>query len=336
MSSVSFSIIQSGTNIGAAIRSGDTVVLKVIQSLAGGKWQVSHNGKLFAISSMVRLEPGQWLRARAEVSGQKILLHLISASTSETETSHKSSPGIMRADSSGFLLEAFKRAGLRIDGTLFERAKAIFRKSREKNRTTASVITSLAEKRIAPETDFVDFITELLDSNGGNRKKKQNTYGEKRKRREVSAESVKRKLMSQLVRASQNDGLLQLFNHMKGEKGSWILLPFNLEENSREVSGVIRLRIDASGKYSQIGINAATDEAKYTFSLPWPVMQSTSCKVRCSDDVLLQKFFNRLDELPEKLRNLVSINDDNSIEDKTFDNLYLERAGDYGGVDELA
>ena len=74
---VSLHIISSGSNVGDAIRSGDKLVLKVIQQLAGGKWQVSHDGKLLVVQSRIRLEPGQLVQTRAEISGNKILLHLM-------------------------------------------------------------------------------------------------------------------------------------------------------------------------------------------------------------------------------------------------------------------
>jgi hypothetical protein len=45
---------------------------------------------------------------------------------------------------------------------------------------------------------------------------------------------------------------------------------------------------------------------------------------------------SRSNALPEKLRNLVSINDDNSTEDEEIDRLHLEHVQSYEGVNELA
>ncbi len=337
MSSISFSVIQARNDVGAAIKSGDTVVLKVIQSLAGGKWQVSQNGKLLAIRSTVNLVPGQWIRARAEVSGKSILLHLVSMSESKPRELLSAPSEVLGGKETEFLLLAFRRAGLHVDNALFARAKKVFKRISKQNRTSAAVIAALAEKDISPDPGVVDHIAGLLEwSNKDQRRWSRKERSDDERAAKDTVESIKKKLMSQVERSTEEDGLLQLFNHVKGEGESWILIPYSMSENNRQVEGIIRLRIDKSGQIKRICMDTTTDETTFSFSFNWPVTTSGMVKVGCSDPQALKIFFDRRGELPEKLRNLSSINDDNSIDGEGFDLLSLEHVQDYGRINKFA
>lgn len=337
MSSISFSIIQARNDVGAAIKSGDTVVLKVIQSLAGGKWQVSQNGKLLAIRSTVDLVPGQWIRARAEVSGNSILLHLITMS----ETQPREAPFVQAEGAAGkdaeFLLLAFKRAGLSVDSTFFFSAKKVFKQIGKQNRTTAAILAALAEKGILPDPGLVDYIGGILEW-GSNRQREghRKDQSDSENTSEHTVESIKEKLKSHVERSADEDGLLQLFNHVKGKGESWILIPYSMVENTRHVEGVIRLRIDRYGEIKRLCMDATHDKASFSFSFDWPVSTSGIVKIGCSDPQTLRKFFEMRGELPEKLRNLRSINDDNNIEGEGIDLLNLEPVPNYGRINTLA
>ncbi len=337
MQAVSFSIIQTPGNVGAEIRSGDTVALKVIRPLAGGKWQVSFGGKLLAIRSTVNLVPGQWIHTRAQVNGRNVILHLLSISDSRLPNNGGAVVSGSHPGGESVLLQAFRRAGLHVDNQLLEGAKTVFDNARRKTRTTASVIAALAEKHISPETGFVDYITGVLENPDNRRRKNTDREGEGKGKPSLSdVESIREKLKSHIERSAGEDGLLQLFNHVTGGGESWVLIPYAIRERNREVTGVIRLRINREGRIRRVGIDASTQDALFTCSLDWPIAESSPVKVGCSDKKLLKVFVERSNELPQKLRNLVSISDDNSIEDEGLDFLNLEPARFLDGVNEFA
>ena len=85
-----------------------------------------------------------------------------------------------------------------------------------------------------------------------------------------------------------------------------------------------------------MALDASTGDAAYVINAHWPISPDTAIEIGCSDAGLVQEFIRRSGELPEKLRNLDSINDDNSIDEDGFDGVALEEVTPYGGVDEFA
>ena len=338
MSSVSFSLIQAGVKAGAEIRSGDTVVLKVIKPLAGGKWQVSHNGKLLTIESAVELKAGLIIRTKASTSGTHILLRLIQkpASPALSGLSVASGNAIRDRNLAEAVYQAFQKAGLRIDTPLFKMAQATFAKTTNKNRTMASILAAFAEKDISPETGSVDYIADVLDRDG-----ESNGETPRRRSKHEGAETQNQKslieqLRQQVEMPGSSETPLHLFNHMKGKDETWILLPYSVNNGGCEVSGTIRLRVGRSGDIRKVAFDAASGPSPYTFAFDWPFAGGDTVKVNCSDKNMLRAFLRRADELPEKLRNLDSINDDNNIEDDCFDGLALEKISTVEGVDKFA
>ena len=326
MPSVSFSLIQAGVKTGAEIKSGDAVVLKVIKPLAGGRWQVSHNGKLLTIESTVELTAGQIIRTKASTSGAHILLRLMQnpASPSSDSLSRLSGGVVREHNLTETIIQAFQRAGLRVDTPLFKMAKATFVKTAKKSRTTASIIAAFAEKDISPETGPVDYIAGILDSDaksGGETPRRRSRRGGAEKQ---NLKSLVEQLKLQIETPGRGETPLQLFNHLKGKDETWVLLPYSVKQSGCEVTGTIRLRVGRSGDIRRVALDASAGKTPYTFTFGWPYTEGDAVKVDCPDKSMLRAFMRRADELPEKLRNLDSINDDNNIEDDCLDGLALE------------
>lgn len=338
MPSVSFSIVRPGVKAAAEIKPGDSVVLRVVKSLSGGKWQVSHNGKLFVVGATIKLEPGQIIRTRAERSGNRIILRQNQSNTAETANRMGQLPGGPAAEGPpiDLLLRAFQKIGLQIDTLLFRKAREAFLKSANRSRTTAAVLAALAEKNLSPDIGIADYISSILDRDGGSsadgERKRRNRRGSK----EANVEPIIDQLKLQFETPGNEDSPLQLFNHLKGKSETWILLPYSINRNGVGLSGTIRLRVDRSGKIRRVAFDASAGPSPYTVSFDWPFADGDPISVGCADNGMLKNFLRRQSELPEKLRNLDSINDDNSSEGSYYDSIALERTNTVEGVDRFA
>ncbi|MBN1685962.1 MAG: hypothetical protein JW852_04860 [Spirochaetales bacterium] len=340
MPPVSFSIIQSQGNISPAIRSGDTVVLEVLRELSAGKWRVSHNGRVMTIQSTVRLEPGKWIRTKAEITANRVLLHVAPERGQAPERTNGLFPrGVFDADKvKEMLVLAFRRAGLPIDTPVFKRSMEVFGGTRKKNSTTASVLSALAEKNISPDTGIVDYVLGLFEGfcdpdDGSSQRRNRNRKDEDDP---VDVCSLARQLKEQVETPAGKDETLHLFNHLKGNRESWVLIPYALKQASRDVTGTLRLRVSDTGDIKKLAMDASTEGSVFTFSMPWPIDDKSVITVGCNETALLQEFVRRSEELPKKLRNLSSINDDNSIDRDRFDCLALEEVEPFAGVDKFA
>ncbi len=338
MSNVSFSFIQTGVKAGSEIKSGDTVVLKVIKSLTGGRWQVSHDGRLLIIESTVKLKAGQVIRTKASTSGARVILRLARNPLRQPAGNVTTAAGRSIRDNTfaKTIMLAFKRSGLRVDTPLYRSAKATFFKLADRSRTAASVLAALAEKDISPETNLVDFVTPMLGGDG--------EAGEGAPRHRSNHDdsgpsnlsSIIEQLKIQIETPAEEENPLHLFNHLKGKVESWILLPYKVKQGGLEVSGTIRLRVGRSGDIRRVAFDASAGRFPYMCTFSWPFAEGDAVKVGCADKSMLRLFTRRANELPEKLRNLKSINDDNSSEDDLFDGLALEGIIPVEGVDKFA
>jgi hypothetical protein len=232
--------------------------------------------------------------------------------------------------------QAFLNSGLRTDTPIFKRAQAVFSRMSNKSKTAAGVLAALAEKGIIPELGLVDYITETFcgygKSDGGTRRQK------KREQRgdEPGFQSIVTQLKLQIETPGSQDSLLHLFNHLKGKGESWVLLPYKVSSKGREVGGTIRLRIGEAGKINRVAMDALSEKSPFAVSFRWPFAAGDAITVRSTDKRALSSFASRVGELPEKLRNLNSIIDDNIIEEGRFDGLSLEDDTRARGVDSFA
>ncbi len=338
MPSVSFGIIQTGVKAGAEIRPGDTVMLKIIKPLAGGKYQVSHNGRPLIVDSNVELKAGQVIRTKASTSGPHLLLRLLQNPTSPVmENSSRQFMSPIREHSLvEALVQAFQKAGLSVDTPMFGKAKAAFAKAANKTRTAARILAALAEKDISPENSVADYITSILGSDTKSGENTPRRRGNRDGAETPNLKSLIEQLKLQIETPDDRESPLHLFNHLKGKDESWILLPYNVKQSGSEVTGTIRLRVGRSGDIRRVALDAFAGRTPYTVAFNWPLADGEAVKVGCADKGMLRAFFSRANELPEKLRNLDSINDDNNIEDDCFDGLALEKISTIEGVDKFA
>ncbi len=339
MSPVSFSIIGPRGSVGAAIRSGDTVVLRVVRHLAGSNWQVTYRGELLSIKSTVDLKVGARIRTKAEISGNRVMLRLIPEPGQEAGVSRRLLTGgpFTAERSTEVLIQAFRRAGLRIDTGIFRKAREVLEKTKRGSRTVAGVLAALAEKNITPEPGTVDYISGLLDTFAENQGETPQRQPQQKKNNEnqVDLESLVNQLKLQVETPASREGPIHLFNHISGSDESWILIPYVLRQEVGEVSGVIRLRVERNGKIRRIAMDASVENVTYAFSFGWPMDENDVIKVGCTDQHSLKEYINRSSELPEKLRNLDSILDDNSIEEGLLDGLALESVSSFERFDKL-
>ena len=83
-------------------------------------------------------------------------------------------------------------------------------------------------------------------------------------------------------------------------------------------------------------MDALAGDDRFMFSMVWPMSKNCVIRIGCSEKNRLREFMKRAKELPEKLRNLSSVNDDNSIEGDGIDGLSLEELEPFEGVDKFA
>ncbi|MFW5768875.1 MAG: hypothetical protein ACOCYA_02355 [Spirochaetota bacterium] len=217
--------------------------MKVIQPLAGGAWQVSIGGKLFAVRSTVPLRAGQTLTTRVTFQDNTVNLRVLSGGTG-------SSAEPRGAEDSTALNIVLQRSALPInEGIIAALKKAAGGGNFGERLQRMRIAAVLLGKGIEPTDELIDAVIDPL-SGRGDARDREDTHGRKGNGQEnpddeETAEDILKAVRTQARRAVESpDHPLQLVNHLENPEGSWIIIPLAVERKGIFISGSLRLLLD--------------------------------------------------------------------------------------------
>jgi hypothetical protein len=252
------------------IHSGDILNIKVIKSLGGSSWQISVKGKLLAVSSAVRLTPGLAFQARAQVTSGQLLLKMVGEQSLNRVMEAAELPN---DELSRSILQSFIKSGIPVSPERTAFLYRYFKQITSKDKSLLRLMTLLLDKGVPMERSSFDEIIEAVEG----RYEREGREGRHKQRRKK--QSILEALKS-IVETEQDEkgNLLQLFNHLRGGHGSWLVVPFAFATDRGDLTGCIRCKIrspeEVSGKtipllqsFSPIVMELREQEEKLWFVL---------------------------------------------------------------------
>ncbi len=226
---------------GQQIRSGDFFSVKVVRNEGGGRWTVSLGGRLFPAFSEHPLSIGQKIRVQALWNGDTLMLRLPQKLPLIPRL--LGSVGLPTDALSRLVVSMLARTGLALNPQRILRLRNILASLPRADRDGARLLALLEEKGIEPTSAELQLLLSLsggdAGTGGGDRRKEGRSGGEKG---EIPVPELSDLFRNRMVRyTEQGDSPLQLFNHLPGADGQWVVLPFAVRIGNREMNGSMRL-----------------------------------------------------------------------------------------------
>jgi hypothetical protein len=313
---------------------GSEVPVRVLKSLAPGKWAVGIGGRVFAARSDLTLEAGTVLRARVSVQKDgAISLHI----------------GPSRTDPIGVFLE---REGLPDDAVLRALANAFLRHQRPLEPAVLRRALRLASKD-AGRTDRDAAVLAVMDDKGwdttdpSTRKvmdlveygRDRDSSDRRRRPRDArdDARGLRETIRDSLTETEGGPDPLQVFNHKKGSHGTWIVAPYELRAGEKRYLGTLRLLLDTiSAKAVRMVLMVHSDAGnEWSFSMPLSGGKR-SLSVYCGPEAARKRTERAVASLAADFRNLGVEVDDIIHRNDQFDGFSQGReAGPMRAIDTV-
>ena len=231
-------IIKLNHSANFTFKAGDIVTITVIKRLAGNKWAVGIRGKVFPAFSEKDLVSGQKLKAYVLQNKDTIFLkcdipqkgnfsdYLVQQNLPDDPLSHN-------------IILSLLKSRLSVNPELIMKLRQIIKKMNKKPEKLIRLLSIIYEKKIDISADKIKPLIGLLSygEDTGEEQEKKN-----KKKNLNDNKKIKEKLKSIVHKGTGKDyNLLQVFNHMKGENPTWIIIPFNFDSEDVKISGTIRI-----------------------------------------------------------------------------------------------
>ncbi|MBN1837198.1 MAG: hypothetical protein JW820_15180 [Spirochaetales bacterium] len=226
--------LSAGTPVN--LRSGDFIFVRVLERLGEGSWAVGIKGRVVRAVSNLELVPGQRLRARVMVEQGRTVLRLEGGREGQVESLLRRA-GLPQEMDVRLIVTAFLRSGLAVRSEQVLEVRRLLEKLRLDPRRAARLAALALEKGIDPKSPGLEELLPVL------------TYGdgreERRRYRGREMPHGRRELQKALTEGREEGSALQLFNHLRGREGTWVVVPLHFAWGSGgHLYGTLRLLYD--------------------------------------------------------------------------------------------
>jgi hypothetical protein len=234
-------VLSPGVRSGLSLRPGDSVLVRVIKRLAGNKWAVGIRGRVLPAFSEVELAAGQRLKAQVAVRHGRVTLK-VTGEAQEAIRELLLRQGMRPDPFLETIVKAFLGSGLSVAPERLQAARRLLQKLKLDPRKFARILAVVLEKGMDLRSRGLEQLLSILGYG------EQESGGKQRRRRRMSPDAgqLARQLQSEVEQQQGEQGSsLQVFNHLQGEHGGWVVIPFDYTCNdSDRIYGTIRLRHD--------------------------------------------------------------------------------------------
>lgn len=243
-------LFEAGPRPRSTLRSGEIVRAQVIKQLAPSKWMLGIAGRAVPAYSERALAAGMIFRAQVRVDGGTVFLQPYQeVGGQEGALRFLAAEGLPRDDLSVTILRALLRSGMPLDPGRIRGAYAFFRNREQASPRTVRAYLLMQEKGLEPSAEALDRFIEASEGfSGRGNERRGDRRGSKRERE--SPEDTVRELVTR--RQEEPDDLIHAFNHLRSERGHWIVVPFAADagEGAGEEATVYRgsIRIHFAGE----------------------------------------------------------------------------------------
>lgn len=245
------------------LRSGDYVSVRVVKHLSGRKWAVALGGRLFPAVAEMRLKPGRSFTAWVERFGGRVVLHTDEPRIDSLTARLQEQTGL-KDPVSELVISALLRSRMAVTAELVSRLSHLFTAFRRKHKVQgrladvrlARALVLLTEKGIDPESTGAEEILRTLvylhdEQRRGSRD------GRSRQDHRQNDQVIKEDITE---RDESERTPLQLFNHLKGKEGSWVVIPFRYTVEEHAFRGSLRLLVDHLGGDAKRAVLEVVDQ----------------------------------------------------------------------------
>ncbi len=299
------------------LKSGDFVYISVLKKLAPHKWAIGIHGKTVPAYSLLELKPGDIIKARAQLEGTKINLHLLS--DEKTLLQEKlSGQGIRNDPLSLVIISSLIKGGLPLEAHSINRIRSLLNKLKKQDRHLITLLVHLLKKGISLESLH---IAELVSVLNYGEQKKEDRQKHKERREPVVTQDIKQALKDTITKTGlNNDNILPLFNHLYAEGENWIILPFHYTLDGSDLEGTVRMLYDSyTRKIVKFTVIVQRGEGtRWSFFIN-AAASPLNMKIYCNNKMSIKKAKQGLNELAAKLDNNNIKIDDTIDEEENID-----------------
>ena len=314
------------------IRNGDTVKIKIIKSLAGGKWQASLRGKLVSVVSRIALRPGTVVKTRAFWHENQLVLRI--QPEAEGLSTLLKSALIPEDAAARQAFAALQRTDMPLNPKVIRKIRDLLQVSGRIGPRAAKIVALIIDKRIEPTEGMLEELLSCLDGNRSRGNPEDGSEGRKKQKSPEKSETIKA-LKSQIEMNEGKDSSLPLFNHIVAEHENWMFVPYRIQKDNWAVRGAIRLMTAKHGRILRVHVSAQAGSSAWEFVIGTNGDKFNSLIVTCNDENERKRALNRLPYLQEKLRNL-SIKIDDNDTNSDYDGFSLGKSSLYDGINTYA
>jgi hypothetical protein len=313
--------LHASARSGLRLRSGDFVSVEVVRRLTGGKWEVSIQGRLLPARTRVELFPGQRLRAQVFLEGRQVRLRLSEPAGSPVREL-LARAGLPADAASEAIAVALLRSGLSANPRNVGQARELLERLRLDPRRFSRLVALLLEKGIDIRSAGVADLLAVLGHGQGEAGEDSRRF--RRRQTKGQPQDVAEALRGIVEEAEAQSGL-QVFNHLRGRDGSWVIVPYSLSFDPGErIDGSIRLLYDDVGRTTTRAVVTARVERGGRASALWSFRiqkreGGLHLECCCDDEKTIRAAQGRLPGLIRKLGNLGVKADDTIHKDDAFD-----------------
>ena len=277
-------IFEAGARQRSSLRSGQVVRANVIKQLAPSKWMLGIGGRVIAATSERNLSPGMTFQAQVRIEGGTVLLQPYEQiGAQEGALRFLGAEGLPRDELSVTILRALLRSGMPLDPAHIRNVYAFFRNRESVSPRMVRAYLLMQQKGLSPSEEGVDRFIDALDGYAGRRDGgagdggayggarddadrrrggQHNSEGKPTKAEDTVREVVQR-------RDEEADDLIHAFNHLRGEGGHWIVVPFSVDtDDGRSYRGSIRVHFSGSRPtFDRAAVSAEGERGRWEFEL---------------------------------------------------------------------
>jgi hypothetical protein len=242
---------------GIQFRNGDIVDVRVIQPLAGDRWQLSIGGKLIPAKVEIPVQPGIILSVRImKLPNGGLVLRLLDRSPATGLAARLGFPATADVQ---LIISALIRSGMPVQSEHVSELLAMLSRLKKKDSSAARLLAMLHDRGIRLTSAQIDLL--LQEIGDGSATPDRPGYGHQGERRpgdspqDRNARESKRTVnqIASMIRRfttgaeSMDRSLLQVFNHIPAGHDHWVVIPFGYSANEDHVRGSIRVRLRSRG-----------------------------------------------------------------------------------------
>jgi len=297
-------------------RVGDTVSIQVIKHLAGDKWAISFMGKVYPAKTAMTLQPDQLLKVKIIKSDPYLQFKVIKEGQPTGLAAPLKQLGLPTDPLTAQITAAFIKSQQAVHPEMVLRIREKLAKEKKGREGKIGLFVNLIGKKIDITSPGITALMNVLDFGSGQE------GAPHQDKRNLLYKQI-REMFMQVIESGVDENLLQVFNHLKSDPASWVVIPYQFYTGNLLLSGQLKLLLDNSTQEIKkaVLIVMLENEERWSFFLN-PDKNTINVLVFSNKKVYINTKGSSFCTLISNLKNIGIKIDDKIYDDKYFDGFY--------------